>query len=95
VAHHPDDSKSVSRALEILTENGLDGMARALEIVLDEAMKLERAEFVGAAPYERSEQRTAHANGFKPRRFHSRIGPLELSVPQVRGVVEGRGGFYP
>jgi transposase-like protein len=56
-------------------------------------MKLERSAFLGAAPYERSEQRRGHANGFKPKRVRSRLGELDLSIPQVRGV-EGE-GFYP
>jgi len=36
--------------LEILTENGMDGMAHALEIVFNAAMRIEPAEFLGAEP---------------------------------------------
>ncbi|MGA1718730.1 MAG: IS256 family transposase, partial [Aquiluna sp.] len=42
-------------------------------------------------PYERSEDRKGYANGFKPKTLQTRMGPLELAVPQVRGDVQ----FYP
>jgi transposase-like protein len=53
-------------------------------------MKLERAQTLGAAPYERAASRRGHANGFKPKTVHSRLGELQLQVPQTRGVE-----FYP
>ena len=86
MTHHEDDSRTLGRALEILTENGMDGMARALEIVFNAAMKLEREQFLGAGPFERSANRIGHANGFKPRRLQSRVGALDLAIPQVRGL---------
>ncbi len=95
MTHHETDSRTIGRALEILTENGMEGMARALEIVFNAAMKLERAEFLGAGPFERTEERVGHANGFKPRRLQTRVGPLELAIPQVRGLEDGAPGFYP
>src|SRR5207253_2654672 len=45
---------------------------------------------LGVGPYQRSEARRGQANGFKPRRLKTRIGPLQLAVPQVRGTK-----FYP
>ena len=95
MTHHDADSKTVGRALEILTENGMDGMARALEVMFNEAMKIERAEFLGAGPFERTDERIGHANGFKPRRIKTRAGALELAIPQVRGLDDGEMGFYP
>jgi transposase-like protein len=53
-------------------------------------MKIERAHALGAGPYQRTQGRTGYANGYKPRTIHTRIGPLDLQVPQARGV-----GFYP
>lgn len=40
----------------------------------------------------RTEARNDHANGFKEKRFQTRLGPLNLRVPQVRG---SENGFYP
>jgi putative transposase len=38
-------------------------------------------EHIGAAPYERAENRTGHRNGHKPRAFRTRVGTLNLLVP--------------
>ena len=92
MAHHETDSTTAGDVLRILIDNGLDGMARALETLMNEAMKLERAEFLGAAPHERTEARRGYANGFKPREIRTRAGALRLAVPQVRDVEEP---FYP
>jgi putative transposase len=40
---------------------------------------------VGADRHERSEERRGHRNGHKPRTLQTRVGELQLSVPQVRG----------
>jgi len=93
--HHETDSRTLGRALEILTENGMDGMAKALEIMFNTAMKIERGEFLKAGPFERTDERIGHANGFKPRRVQTRAGALELAIPQVRGLDDGAAGFYP
>ena len=92
MAHRETDSTTAGDVLRILIDNGLDGMARALETLMNEAMKLERAEFLGAAPHERTEARRGYANGFKPREIRTRAGALRLAVPQVRDVEEP---FYP
>jgi transposase-like protein len=78
--------------IEVILENGLDGLADALSIVINEAMKVERSRVLQAAPYERNGSRVGYANGYKPKALNSRIGKLFLSIPQVRG--EGV-SFYP
>jgi transposase-like protein len=65
-------------------------MAQALQILFNEAMKLERSAVLEAQPYQRTPQRRGYANGFKPKRVDTRVGRLELEVPQTRGVE-----FYP
>ena len=50
----------------------------------------EATSVLGAAPYQRTEERRGYANGFKPKTVNSRLGRLELSIPQTRGVE-----FYP
>ncbi|GIX29417.1 MAG: hypothetical protein KatS3mg123_3298 [Burkholderiales bacterium] len=44
-------------------------MARASgsRILVNEAAKIERSEFLGVKPYERTAKRRDYANGFKPR----------------------------
>jgi putative transposase len=55
-----------------------------VESVLQELLEVEMTEHVGAAPYERSERRTGHRNGYKPRALRTRVGTLNLLVPENR-----------
>jgi len=77
--------------VQLLVDNGLDGLPEALRILINEAMAIERSHALQAQPYERTEQRLGHANGFKDKDFHTRIGTIKLDIPQVRGPVK----FYP
>ena len=83
------DNEAVAAA-ELIAERGLDGLGDAVSMLINEAMRLERERHLAVAPYERSPQRQGYANGYKAKTVKSRIGALELAVPQVR-----EGGFYP
>lgn len=89
-----DDQQGVPESwhdvLELLVERGFDGLAEAMQMLLNEAMKLERSQVLAARPYQRTAHRRGHANGFKPKTMQTRLGALELAVPQTRGVP-----FYP
>jgi putative transposase len=52
----------------------------AVQVILDAEMTAH----VGAEPYERAAGRTGHRNGYKPRTLTTRVGTLELRVPQDR-----------
>jgi putative transposase len=52
--------------------------------VLQELLEVEMTEHIGAAPYERSATRSGHRNGYKPRTLRTRVGTLNLLVPQDR-----------
>lgn len=87
------DSSSVTpfqEILELLVDRGFEGLAQAMQALLNEAMKLERSQVLDARPYERTPQRRGYANGYKPKTLHARVGTLELAVPKTRGVE-----FYP
>jgi transposase-like protein len=74
-------------AEEIVQEVLLDDPAFLHEIVervVQQILEAEMTEHVGAAPYERSEGRTGHRNGHKPRTLRTRVGTLNLLVPQDR-----------
>ncbi len=62
-----------------------DGIKRFLETVIESAMNSEVSQHLGAGRHERSVERRGQRNGYKPRTFKTRVGELELSVPQVRG----------
>ena len=55
-----------------------------VERVLQEMLELQMTEHIGAAPYERSTTRTGQRNGYKPRALRTRVGTLNLLVPQDR-----------
>ncbi|MGB4595958.1 MAG: transposase [Anaerolineaceae bacterium] len=76
--------------LEQFINQGLEGLPDLIRVMVNEAMQIERENFLGAKPYERSQERQGHANGYKPKRVKTRIGEVTFDVPQVR-----EGGFYP
>ena len=80
----------VDKIVKGLIGQGTEGIKPILELLLNTAMKVEREQFLGAGAHERSEERKGYANGYKPKEIHTRMGALELAVPQVRGL-----GFYP
>jgi transposase-like protein len=76
--------------LTLLMDHGFEGFANAMQILMNEAMKLEREAALGAQRYQRTSTRRGHANGFKPKTVETRLGRLALAVPQTRGIA-----FYP
>jgi putative transposase len=80
----------VEQIIKGLIGGGAEGLKPVLELLFNTAMRVEREQFLGAAPHERTEERKGYANGYKPKELHTRLGSLELEVPQVRGL-----GFYP
>jgi putative transposase len=95
MTHHTLDSTTLSSALKLLNEHGFEGMAGALEILINEAMKIERNQFLEANPYERTDGRMGYANGYKPKRVKTRVGELSLDVPKTRDLPDGVEPFYP
>lgn len=73
-----------------LAEQGFDGMAQALELILNHGMRIERERYLQAQSYERTNDRISYANGYKPKSVNTRVGPLALQVPQTRDCQ-----FYP
>jgi putative transposase len=74
-------------AKEVLQGALLDhpGFLREIvERVLQEMLEAEMTDHIGAAPYERSGTRKGHRNGHKPRTLRTRVGTLNLLVPQDR-----------
>jgi putative transposase len=55
-----------------------------VERVLQGLVEAEMTEHIGAAPYERTQDRKGQRNGYKPRTLRTRVGTLNLAVPQDR-----------
>ncbi len=85
-----ENNTTTSSIFEIIQQNNLQGMEQAMTILINEAMKLERSKHLQCEPFERSDSRLDYANGFKPKTVNTRLGALELKVPQTRSS-----NFYP
>src|SRR5919202_72273 len=53
-------------------------------------MEVEVAQHLGAERYERTAERRGERNGFRERRWDTRVGTIELQVPRVRD-----GSYFP
>lgn len=85
------EDTAISTVLEIINSNGLEGLGEAVSILINEAMKVERSSVLNAQPWERTEARAGYCNGFKDKSIASRLGRLQLKIPQVRGDIQ----FHP
>ena len=88
---HRQHGNAFDDAMELLIENGFDRMANVLQILLNEAMKIEREDVLAAGAYQRTPERKGYANGYKPKTVDTRMGRITVDVPQVRGDID----FYP
>jgi hypothetical protein len=61
-----------------------DFLHEIVERVLQELLEAEMTQHIGAAPHERTNVRKGHRNGYKPRTLRTRVGTLNLLVPQDR-----------
>jgi putative transposase len=68
-------------------------LREVIEVICQAAMAQEVGDHIGAKRHERTEERCGHRNGSKPRTLRTRVGELELSVPQVRDC--DRGPYHP
>ena len=62
-----------------------DGLQLFLQAMAQQALQTEVQQHLAAAPGERTATRKGYRNGTKPRTLHTRVGTVELDVPQVRG----------
>lgn len=72
---------------QVASKDGDDGFRRLLESVVQRVLDEELTAFLGAESYERTDARQGYRNGYRPRQLKTRVGTLELMVPQDR---EGR-----
>lgn len=85
-----EGSPLLEAVLEFLSSPNGSLLTDLLRQLLNGCMLVERQQHLQAAPYERTEERQGHANGFKEKTVKTRMGEITFSVPQVR-----EGGFSP
>jgi transposase-like protein len=71
-------------------EPDLDVLREGVRVLSQALMELELAEQLGAGRYERTPDRRGERNGYRDRRWDTRVGTLDLQVPRVRD-----GSFFP
>jgi putative transposase len=70
--------------------DGTDTLREAMRLVLQELIELEASQVIGAARYERTDERTTHRNGSRSRLLSTKAGDVELHIPKLR-----EGSFFP
>jgi transposase-like protein len=85
------DQSALIDLLEALKSTDVDERVRvATEHLYQALIDAELTAFVGAAPHERTPDRTAQRNGSRPRTLTTTAGDLELRIPKLRA-----GSFFP
>jgi transposase-like protein len=83
MARKSDDDRISALLQEVFSDR--EGLRRFLAALINEAMQAELTEHLQADRHERTEERRGYRNGFKARSFGTRVGKVDLSVPQTRG----------
>jgi transposase-like protein len=82
---------ALSELLDAMRAGGsIDLMREAMTIVLQELIEAEASAAIGAARYERTDERTTHRNGNRTRLLSTKAGDVELHIPKFR-----EGSFLP
>ena len=74
----------------MLSDEHTDLVRDSLAWMVEQLMEAEVSELIGAERGERSEDRSTHRNGYRPRRWDTRAGELELAIPKLR-----KGSYFP
>jgi len=93
---HQDECAVLRDLVDLAMEHGPEAMAAAFASLMNHAMQIERGQALKAESHQRAAGRQGYANGFKPKTLNTRVGKLELRVPQTRGYHDANGRpFYP
>ena len=75
---------------QLLSDEHADFLRESLKWMVEQLMETEVSELIGAGHGERTPERATHRNGYRPRRWDTRAGELELQIPKLR-----RGSYFP
>jgi transposase-like protein len=75
---------------EVLRDEHADVIRESVKAVAQEMMEAEVSALIGAERGERTEDRATHRNGYRPRRWDTRAGEIELQIPKLR-----QGSYFP
>ena len=69
---------------KLLEEQDGDVLREGIRVLSQALMETEVAGLIGAERHERSAERAAYRNGYRPRPWDTRVGTIELAIPKVR-----------
>ncbi len=75
---------------KLLEQDDVDALREGVRVLAQAVMETEVSAQIGAAPYERSSERVAYRNGYRIRRWDTRVGSIELKIPKVSA-----GAYFP
>ena len=78
-----NDKQSVPELKALMTQNQ-DLLQPLVQWLLQEVLEAEMSDSIGAAKSERTEGRQGYRSGYYPRQLVTRVGTMELRVPQDR-----------
>ena len=84
------NSMPLDALLDHVSHLDQDSLKEILEHTLQALIEAEAAAVIGAGRYERTPERQAQRNGYRPRTLDTRVGRLELGIPRLR-----LGSFLP
>ena len=80
--------------LELLSkykdEGQLDALREGVRLLAQALMELEVDEGIGAERYQRTVERKTYRNGYRKRRWDTRVGTVQLKIPKLR-----KGSYFP
>lgn len=82
MAQH-QDTQLPDAAREALL-NDPDFLRQVVQGALQNVLEVEIAQHLAAGPYERTDTRKGYRHGYRPREVKTRVGALQLRVPQDR-----------
>jgi len=71
-------------------DGGIDLVRELAQWLAQQLIEAEATEVIGAAPYERSDERVTERNGHRTRTLTTKAGDLELAIPKLR-----KGSYFP
>ena len=93
---HQDEYPAINDLTALLIEHGPAAMASALAMLMNHAMQIEREQVLQAEAHQRTSDREGYANGFKPKTLKTRVGRVDLRIPQTRDYRDENGRpFFP
>jgi len=80
---------ALKELLDKYQEDG-DALREGLKLLVEALMELEVTDKTGAERYQRTPTRKTYRNGYRRRRWDTRVGTIHLRIPKLR-----KGSYFP